>query len=466
MQVRLAFALWATGCAGDAIDLVPAPVEVEIGDEAGWVREVALDPSGYETVARSAPNGWAALLVHDYRGAASAFDVAGARLDATQDVWIGRGRAEFALAILYADLAAFSAVANEELYATLSLRGQLPPGPEAPLTAALAAYCTGGETASSWAHRVTGGPDQAIATAMTQGASAQDVLSGGPFGQRSGVHRSARTKGDPAPLLAVAGAPITTGTKPERAYWDPCLWSTLSDVWTARAVRDLAASEPLSQIPIVNQRIDRGAWRKMALLVAPKAALAGRLLAPWPSAADLRSELSGTDDPGLLGARAPSLRQIGLGTISPGMDDPQAAANEVHRFDAALDQVRKALATSPPGAKLVHELGLVERYRQEQLLVRARAALVGGSPTQAMAYLDLAEDPRGGIGRGNAPALYTLIARAELANRHPREAIAALQVVAARYPEVAGLIEVANELAALAEMAAPPAPPSAASRTP
>lgn len=441
-------ALWVLGvlgCGGPAEE-APVPEALPpLGPELGWVGEVAQDPSSFEAVTSGGRAGWVALQAHDYRAAVEAFGDA-------DDARIGRGRAALALSVLYHDLTAVSGAVNERLYEAWSRKGSLPAGPEAPLVASLASYCSGGESAARWAQQVTGGPDAALAAALARGGRALDVATSGPFGVRAAIHREARESGDPAPLSRAALEPVAVVAEKDfqRQYWDPCVWATLSDLWLARALRDLASVEgALDTLPQVSQRDDRSVVRNLGTLSAPSAGLATRLFAAWPSAADVRAELGSVSDPGVLGARAPALRSIGLGTIAATTDDAQLAKDEARRFDEALDRGRQAMAAHP-GASLVSELDLADRYRQEQLLVRARAALLDHNPKQALAYVELARDHGArGVGPENAPAVFSLVAWAELELGHTREALDALQLVVDRYPEVIGLKEAANDLAVL-----------------
>lgn len=437
------------GCGGPAVDS-PSAAPVPLGAELGWVGEVAQHPDRFETLAANGRAGWVAFHAHDYAAAVSAFQTAGDHSDAR----IGKVRAELALSVLYLDLAALSGEVHERLFDGWSRKGSLPSGSEAPMVAALAAYCSGGESAATWAHKVSGGPDVAIAAAMTQGGHPLDVLTSGPFGRRTAMHRQARTSGDTEPLQRAALEPVTVVQEKDfqRQYWDPCVWATLSDVWLARALRDLApqaTNGPPEALPQLRQGYDRGQLRNLAPLADPEAGLASRLFAPWPSSSDLRAELATNSEAGVLGARAPSLRSIGLGTIAATIDDPQLAKDETARFDAMLDGARSSIAASP-GASLVEDLDLTGRYRQEQLLVRARNVLNEGYPRQALAYLELARDhSTRGVGPENAPAVFTLLSRIELQLGHTREALDALQIVVDRYPEAIGLKEAANDLAVL-----------------
>jgi hypothetical protein len=186
--------------------------------------------------------------------------------------------------------------------------------------------------------------------------------------------------------------------------------------------------------------------------VAADAPLSARLFAPWPTAADLVADLPSAESAGLLGARSPSLRRIGVGTTAFPADDPEAAKEEVRLLDAGLASIEKKVSDlgNPDGLAVMNELRLVHRFRQEWLAVRAREALARNHPKRALAYLELARDhANAAVGPENSPAIFALLAEARLALGRTREALDALHVLAAAHPEVLGLVEVTGDLAVL-----------------
>jgi hypothetical protein len=185
---------------------------------------------------------------------------------------------------------------------------------------------------------------------------------------------------------------------------------------------------------------------------AERAPLAGRIFAPWPTADDLTTEMSTATSPGTVGAHSPTLRKLGLGTNTSASDDADTAREEVRLLDAGLDTWRTELVAeaTDEGRGLLDDLGLLERFRQEWLVTRARAALESDHPHQALAYLDLARDvSTREIGPRNSPALMALMAEAHLRLGHTREALDPLQLLADAHPETIGLRETLGDLAVL-----------------
>jgi hypothetical protein len=361
---------------------------------------------------------------------------------------------------VYQDMVDVSEPLYESFYAARVRGGEKFDGTDVPLVPALASHCRSGETAASWAHKVGASPDLPIAVAITQNRPALEVGSPGPIGRRAAMHRLAKNDSSIDALMAAAQVPVLVVVekdKTEKAHWDPCVWATLSEVWLSRAMQNLASANgtPLPEVP---QRMDRGQWRGMEGLVAPNAGLATRIFAAWPSTSDLRAELAATGEPAMLGAKAPSLRPIGIGTVAMAADDPDLARAEVQRLDAALGQAKHAVDQLPEGdagAAYVKDLHLLDVYREEQLLVRARAAIHAGNPKQGLAYLSLAAET---MDNNIDPTFYTLSALAQVKLGQTSDAVASLQPLLRRYPEVAGLVETATQYAALQAAAAPPAP--------
>jgi hypothetical protein len=416
----------------------PTREEQAKSDSLGWVSAVALDPAAYTALIERAPQGWEALRAHRYAEAEAAF---------TDDA-LGRARASLALAVLYDDLSRATGVAVERLFTRWDARKGLPAG-DAPVVAALAAWCSGGESAGSWASRVPEGPSKAIVAAVALDRPPFAVTSSDAYGRRMRVHHQARDTMDPAPLLAVADQPIVAGPPPppprpgrvakapppafDPEQWDPCLYRSLSDIWTDRLARSTGGA----------------GWRSAAAFASPTAGLAGTLFAPWPTADDLRAGLQTTERPGLLGARSPLLRQLGVGAAAFSSDDPAAAQAEIRTLDAGLDAWSKKLLdqSSAEGVALLEAVDPIHRFRQEWLLTRARLALDVGHPRRALALLEAARDPNvREIGPRNAPALYALLAHTHLRLGEVQEASDAAAVLSVAHPEARGLAETISDL--------------------
>jgi hypothetical protein len=443
--VRVLLVTALAGCIGGGSDAEPLdeeasePSPVEDPD-ASWIWLVAADPQGFGERIEGAKDGWVALHSNRLHEAVEAFE----------SEPVGRARAELALGLLYADLSRLSGAVADELYTSWEARGTLPAGVDIPLVASLAAWCARGESAGRWAGRVKEGPDQAIAHALVQGRSPFDVSTRGPYGTRMGVHQQVRASGDPAALIEASLQPVATVEEADfvRQFWDPCVHRTLSDLWLDRAVRDASTGSGSGG---ATQAIDGGRWRKLDRMSA-EGDLGALLFAPWPNAADLTADLATAESLGVVGANAPSLRQLGVGTSTSPSDDPEAAKQEVRLFDAGLDALQRRISDlgDAEGATVVNDLGLVHRFRQEWLVVRARRALADRHPRSALTLLELARDhAERTLGPRNSPSLFALTALARLQLGHTREALDALHVLSQVHPEVKGIVEVTGELAVL-----------------
>jgi hypothetical protein len=140
-----------------------------------------------------------------------------------------------------------------------------------------------------------------------------------------------------------------------------------------------------------------------------------------------------------------------------------APANEVdpcedavRALDAAVDPWAASLAgsASDEGRALLHDLRLVEGARARRLADEGVAALRAGrhncARAVASAAIDLA-DPRT-VGPVNHPVLYATLAAADLRAGRTREALDALEVLRAGFPDVQGLDETVEALAVLEGM--------------
>lgn len=437
--------------APDGADAASVDVPHAADAAGGWVAEVAVHPEAFAALVGTHQAGWVAMQAHAYEEALAAFD----------GNPVGRVRAELALASMYGDLAEAEAFVHTTLFDKWEARSPLPEGPDPLLAAALGAACAGNlEAEARWGARAKGakGPDGALAEILAAGGSPFDpTLAGGPFGARAALHAKVRADHDPAALLAVAGEPIVRVPADGfvREFWDPCLYRTLAAVWLDRAVADANPTEviavPAGVVPAPPVAADPP-WRRLARLTAPEAGLGSSLFAPWGSTSDLDAELRTVAEVRLLGARAPSYQTFGLGGPSSPTDDPEAVRAEIRMLDAGLDAVQRRISDvgAPEGLAVVRDLGLVERMRQEWLIVRARRALAESQPFSALTLLEVARDHAVRTpGPENGPAVYALIALTRLRLGHTREALDALHALAEVRTEVRGLVETTGVLAVL-----------------
>ncbi len=150
--------------------------------------------------------------------------------------------------------------------------------------------------------------------------------------------------------------------------------------------------------------------------------------------------------------------RLGLNLALPGaVTDPAADADgcrEAARgWDVTLDAWRATLATGaiPEGQELLNDLRLVEGARARALTALAASALGTGRPSCALALGQLAldhESPRL-VGPMNSPALFAVLASAQLGVGRTREALDAIEVLATDWPAVRGLDETLSTLVVL-----------------
>lgn len=395
----------------------------------GWPAEIAREPAKFtDLMARTDRDGWIAWHAHDLP---TAWD----RFSQHQDA-VPKGRVALDYAVLYEDLDAIVDMSHERLFRAWDHRGGLPAGGAASI-AVLNARCHGRDP-SGWARRVAAGapgstwvalPDEDALwpVSLTTPEAASD-----PFLARRVLHRRARD-GAPEDLQSAASVSffLEPGDGFEREFWDPCALATLTRVWRGRAEASLG-------VPI-------GA-------VGPKLAavgLEGALFSPWLQPSDV-SGWSGS--PGLLGSRAASLAPVGITPEGSVDDDVEVARSDARHLAEALDAWSTALkaAASPEGRAIVDDLALMDHFAQDWLVARARAALAGERPRQALTYAQLARDPsENAVGVRNSASVYAVLARAELANGHAREALDALAPLIAAHPEATGAREVVADLTVL-----------------
>ncbi len=139
-----------------------------------------------------------------------------------------------------------------------------------------------------------------------------------------------------------------------------------------------------------------------------------------------------------------------------GVEDGEACRVAVRALDVDLDvwRLTASAAANDDGRALLEDLQLTEGTRARLLVDRAVAALDTGRPHCALALGQLALDheaPRV-IGPINSPTLFAVVASAHLHVGRPREALDALDVLAADWPETAGVDETLNTLVVLQGM--------------
>ncbi len=139
-----------------------------------------------------------------------------------------------------------------------------------------------------------------------------------------------------------------------------------------------------------------------------------------------------------------------------GVADGDACRDAVRSVDLELDAWRQtaSAAANDDGRALLDDLRLTQGARARLLVDRAAAVLDTGRAHCALALGQLALDheaPRA-IGAINSPTLFAVVASAQLQVGRPREALDALDVLAADWPETAGVDETLNTLVVLQGM--------------
>lgn len=411
------------GCSGSGEVVVP-PEDAT----SGWPVEIVSDPQRFAALMiETDRDGWIAFHANDTATAWEAFD---APADA-----VARQRAAVVQAGLYDDLDALSDDATLRLFASWDRRGGPPAGGAAAI-AALNERCHGRDDAT-WRGRATPEAPGFAWLAETGDAAlwpadpTDPAVSMDPFAARRVLHRRARD-GAPEDLVGAMIGPflIEPADGFEREFFDPCAMRTLADLWRTRAG-------------------GAGSWQEGPARWAD-AGLAGLLFAPWLVPSDLIADRPAA--PGLLGARSPSLAALGIPVDLPPNDEVDGARGEARRLAAIVDGWEQSLeaTASADGKALLHDLDLSDRFAQDWLVVRARLALAGQHPRQALAYAQLALDPTASeVGKGNSPSAYAVLARALVANGRTREALDALTPLSEALPETVGVREQVADLTVL-----------------
>lgn len=430
-------ALGAAGC-GAPTEVAPLPVApvvtpsapalVEV-DRLGWISEVVIEPTVFESLVSEDREGWVLLHANRYPEAALAFRNP-----------VGRARAEYHLALLHDDLARLAGQTNEAYFTEWEAKSKLPPNSVAAVVASLASFCSDSGSLVGWASRTQKDvPGYDLAQAIARGRAPWDVESVDVFGRRMLLHRRVRVAGEADALVAASTQPLVVerGDGADRSFYDPCLHLTLAQYWTSRASNSL------------------GATGSGALVNFHQHGLAGRLFAPWLSPGDLVAEQRAGSDFRVLGARTPSLRKLGVGTNPHAGDDVSSATAEVASLRQGIEGWGAWLKENgqPEGLALAEDLGLLRQFSQRWLVTRARAALLEDRPEQAEAYLTAALHPTDpSVGPANPPELYVLLAEARMRQGRAREALTALQELVRLHPEAIGVREALANLVALRSM--------------
>lgn len=395
-------------------------------DMYGWISEVVLEPGAYERLTQSQKEGWEAFENHAYEAAAEAFNEP-----------VSRSRAEWSLALLHEDLARLSGYTNESFFAEWDARTSLPNDSAAAVVASLASFCAESGSLAGWASRTKmGTPGFEMAQAISRGRAPWDVEGTDVFAKRMALHRETRVSGDYLPLKASGSNPLVVERTNlyERVMYDPCLHRTLADHWYNRAAISLGGKD----------------WKAVSALVS--AGLTGRVFAPWLTQNDLATELRVSAHAGSLGARSPSLRKLGVGTNPHAGDLSASAEDEITSLDQGLAVWKTTLKEQAPpqGLELLESLELIERFRNEWLVTRARYALLDDRSEQAGSYLAAAHRAdRQSIDAASSPHLWVLTAHTALLRGDHERTKEALNVIVEAYPEVVALQSMAESLMAL-----------------
>jgi len=203
----------------------------------------------------------------------------------------------------------------------------------------------------------------------------------------------------------------------KRVFFDPCVARTLEVYWQSQTVK---LSEHFQQ---------------------NEASLELTLFGPvleWDGSLDAFSGSKSVED-GAENATPVSVEQ----QLKAARTQAQAIDTLVSAWRAQLQEL-----AGTQGSALLTDLALLDRYRHEQLMIRARHALQTEQPHGAVFLLQHAKDTTTeSISPTNSPHALALAAEAALRTGRARQALDALQPLATAYPELTGLKELTADLA-------------------
>ena len=433
LSLALLASLSAAGCSPEAPAELPSAV---LALDKGWIPALIRDPSAFaKLVDGPERGGWISLHGGDYEAAATALS------------GVPAARAWMAEATLESDLARLADLSFLETFAAWKARSGVPSGSAIPVIAALVALDAGdAEAARRWLSE--GGPytDPDVAALATQLAGGLEGVNGtGRLGAIVKAELDARASGDRAltPPADLDGAPFVS---------EPTATGSLNfqrpmTHRTAAIIATKAANTAL------------GATVIGAALAPPtgEAPLSALLFSPWWSTDDARADLA--LDPSLHTPGSAGPGWLGLGPVGAGaaQDSADIARARVTELDGRLNAWREAREADlgPEALELVQNLQLVPVYRAQLLLGWARAALLANRPLEAEVYARMGQDLERlrEIGPTNPPGLYVVLAEALVRNHRAREALDALQPLAARDPALlVDITETLGDLAVLESM--------------
>ena len=367
--------------------------------DLGWATTIVEEPETFSTLMEeTSRDGWVAVHRHDYGAAWGHFRSGAPSPEATASAYVPHQD-------VYADLQRVSTLATERLVTT-------------------------------WRQRGTLGDDTAAGL----------VLAGA---RACGMQAEATVASSPRRLDATVDAGVISGLSEEDAKvvraiagWDDRGWDEVGSPHLALVDG--------SGVQSLLERAESGTEvRRWSHPCRPYQGLytVNKGGGPVPDG----STLAGT----LFSARGVDVTRLGLPDGVPDTDDAQAAKEEVRAMDAILDATRARLekTADPDGLALLQQLEPLARLRQEVLVERARRDLRAGHTQRAYATLLLARDvTERGIGVANGPALFALLAEANLRAGRSREALDALQPLVAVLPEAAATREIVSDLVVLEGM--------------
>lgn len=365
---------------------------------SSWVAEVARDPASFTALVDTDRPAWIALHRNDWKAALESTAVPGVR-----------ARAQ--LARFHGILAQTETLAARRLDEAWQANGGPPADSAWPLVAYAAALQAGDPTWTQAAQARVPPAAQPVLAALGQPAGGPEH----PLVARKRQHAAVIAGAEPLPgLLDALATPVVSERvgSATREFWDPWAHHTLAAWYT-----QLPSGTP----------------------------------PPAPIPGDLGDRLfSATLLPGVLDTS--TFAALGIPPVPPEHDDAQACRESVRAFDAQLDAWALSATAGLPedGRALLSDLRLVPVARARVLEALAVEALPT-APNCALAYVLLAQDHADAraINPVNSPTLFAVLATAQLATGHTREALDALEPLASAFPEIHGLDETVGDLAIL-----------------